>query len=455
MTESDTAAIITESFDLLELIRDEREDDPSLFEESPFAPGSNGSGPPAALEPEEAERGSFEDRFRSRQVDLFHVLEHGIPPIEYLPASEGMYVRGKRHSKSAPRKTGKSLGELVHVVDMILAGARVAILDRENGARESARRLGQIMASRGLNDEERATVRAGLTYYEFPKIRAYDQEELAAELAGVDLVIYDSQRRFLTDLGLAEDSSDDYATFAAATIDVLFERGIASVLLDNTGHQEKKRARGTSAKGDLPEVLMTLETIEPYSTSRVGKIRLHLEPGDSRFGDEGAWDMKIGAGVFGPWERVNVEDEAAARASNTRDEYTEWFIAYLRDHPEGAPKVETVKACKAAHEGASRDLLDSIWESLLSGSDPRASRGPGKAANSKSLYPASQASFPLPDTQTGSTGTSSLRHPDEESFRASHSLEGWEAGSTSEADPPEAGLERLRDRHLDIAEGIT
>ena len=79
-------------------------------------------------------------------------------------------------------------------------------------------------------------------------------------MEGADLVIFDSQRRFLTDLGLDEDSSDDYAKFAAATIDAfLFEVGIATLIEDNTGHVQKDRGRGSSAKADLNEVSFILD----------------------------------------------------------------------------------------------------------------------------------------------------------------------------------------------------
>src|SRR5262249_32286946 len=156
------------------------------------------------------------------------------------------------------------------------------------------RRLGQIIASRGYDDETRDRIHAGLAYYEFPKIRGYDRADLVAELATYDLVIFDSSRRFLTDLRLDEDKSDDYAAFMHATVDPLFKAGIATPILDNPGHKEVGRPRGSSAKEALNEITFKLETVEPYTTSRVGKIRLRLEPGRSRFGNEGTWEMTIG-----------------------------------------------------------------------------------------------------------------------------------------------------------------
>jgi hypothetical protein len=356
--------------------------------------------PTVTLEPEP---GSFDDRVRSRRVDLFARLESGPTPICYLPASEGMLVRGKRHHAPAPKKTGKSFGWLCHTVDMTLAGATVVILDRENGADEYARRLGHILQSRGLTDDQRAWVRTGLRYYEFPKIRDYDHADLAAEMAEVDLVIFDSQRRFLTDLGLKENESDDYTAFAAATIDVLFEHGIATLIQDNTGHLEKDRGRGSSAKADLNEVAFVLETVDAYSEGRVGKIRLKIEPGASRFGNEGTWEMVIGGGVFGSWQPVATEDLKAER----NDDALDWITTYVNEHP-GEAKTAVTKAFAEAHGGRGRNLAATVIDRDLAGSTPTISRGPGKSPSGVYLYPASQLNFPLPDTTTGNTGN----HPD-------------------------------------------
>ncbi len=386
----------------------------------------------------EAQRGSFDERFRSRRVDLFERLEQGIAPLDFLPASERMLVRGKRHLLPAPKKTGKSLGMLVHWVDMMLAGARVTILDRENGADLYAARLGTIADSRGLDETQRALVRSGLVYYEFPKIRDYDKADLAEELADADLVVFDSQRRFLSDLGLEENDSDDYAEFAAATIDVLFEAGIATMILDNTGHQENGRARGSSAKEDLNEICFTLEAVEPYSERRAGRIRLRLEPGRSRFGNEGTWDMVIGAGVFGGWDLVSLDDLEATEHQEERVDALTWILEHVAEHP-GTAKTELVKAFSEHHGKGGRTLADKVIAGALTGSTPTLAKGPGKAPNGIYLYPASQASLQLPESETGSTGSTAPGAPGEESFPASPGLGDREAGSTSEREPHDAG----------------
>ena len=83
----------------------------------------------------------LQDRLDDARIDLVAYSEGGLPEREWLPCSERMLARGGRHHVAAPLKSGKSLGMLAHSVDMAIAGARVAIVDRENGADEYARRL--------------------------------------------------------------------------------------------------------------------------------------------------------------------------------------------------------------------------------------------------------------------------------------------------------------------------
>jgi hypothetical protein len=246
----------------------------------------------------------FDDRVRSRRVDLVQRIRDGIPPIEYLPASEGMLVTGRRHHVAAPKKSGKSLGFVVHLVDMVIAGARVVVFDRENGANLCALRLDAILTARQLHDQA-DKVAAALAYYEFPRFNKDDEPDLVDLCTGADLIVFDSQRMYLSDLGLDENSSDDYTDFMAALIDPLFRAGIATLILDNSGHQEK-RGRGSSSKGDLNEILFTLETIEKFNLATVGRIRLDIT--DSRIGTTGRWEMEIGGGVFNSWRRLDHED---------------------------------------------------------------------------------------------------------------------------------------------------
>lgn len=251
--------------------------------------------------------GSFTDRVRSRQVDLLERIRDGIPPADYLPASDGMLRRGKRHQWVAPKKVGKSIGGETHSVDIVLAGGRVVIFDRENGSDLYASRLEEILAARQLTGEQQVAVATNLIYYEFPRFCDSDEDEITELCAGADLVVFDSQRMYLSDLGLEENSSDDYAAFMAALVDPLFRAGTATLILDNSGHSDPRRGRGASSKGDLNEILFALETVEHFDIETTGRLRLEVT--DSRFGNAGRWELDIGGGVFGSWRRVGHEQD--------------------------------------------------------------------------------------------------------------------------------------------------
>jgi hypothetical protein len=255
--------------------------------------------------------GTFEDRVTSRRVDLVRRIKDGIPPVDYLAGSSEILRRGKRHHAVAPKKVGKSLGALVLDVDMALAGEKVVIFDRENGANLY-----------------------GIAYYEFPRFREDDQDELAAICAGASLVVFDSQRMFLSDLGLEESSNDDYAAFMATLIDPLFRSGIASLILDNAGHEEPKLGRGASAKGDLNEILFAFVEAESFDFETTGRLRLEIM--DSRFGDSGTWNLILGGGLFEAWERVE-EDAKPAAWQPTR--YMEKVSRFIEENPGASKRI--------------------------------------------------------------------------------------------------------------------
>jgi hypothetical protein len=172
----------------------------------------------------------------------------------------------------------------------------VTILDRENGADEYGRRLKAILADRPPKTRE--AVRERLTYHAWPRLQLEDRDAIAAHLAGADLVVFDSTRTFLSSLGMSEDLSDDFARYASNLIDPLFAAGIATVQLDNTGHADSNRARGSASKGDLADVVYSLKAKPPFDVDRRGAVRLKREA--SRFGDVlPEFTLELGAGHFG------------------------------------------------------------------------------------------------------------------------------------------------------------
>jgi hypothetical protein len=261
---------------------------------------------------------------RSR-VDLLALLKDGMPERDFLPGSDRLFVRGKRHHISADAKTGKSLGiAVVAAVDIVIAGGTVIVLDLENGSEEYARRLGSVLNARDCSDELRELVRAGYRYHAWPALkREWGKDPAYPDaFAGTDLVIFDSCRKFLTSVGLDENSSDDYSKFTDALIDPLARAGIATAILDNAGHAEKSRSRGTSSKADLCDLMYSLKTSEKFSKGRQG--RLELESTHSRIGEiTGTWTLALGGGYYDSWTHQT--------AAGARQQFHDACVAVLRE----------------------------------------------------------------------------------------------------------------------------
>jgi hypothetical protein len=233
------------------------------------------------------------------RVDLVKLIHDGIPELEYVPGCHPWLLRGKRYLIPAPAGTGKSLLGEVIAVGVVEAGGTVAILDVENGAHEYARRLADVLEAR--DDQEGMLARAcseRLLYHAWPALQVtWRAEEWAAALGGVDLAVFDSSRLTLSAAGLAEDSNDDYATFVNALLIPLARAGVTTVVFDNTGHEERNRARGASTKGDLNEVVYVVEVGEEFDRERRGHLRLVRRR--TRFaGLPGELRVQLGGGIY-------------------------------------------------------------------------------------------------------------------------------------------------------------
>ena len=288
----------------------------------PFA-SENGAGPDSATLTGPAAA------LAASRVDLLKMIRDGIPPREFVAGSNGMLVKGKRHHIAAAKKVGKSLTiGVVAAVDWIIAGATVVILDRENGSDEYARRMDCVLKAQNANDELREQILARYRYHAWPQFRLEWGKDASypAAFAGVDVVIFDSSRKFLTSVNLKEDSSDDYSLFTDALIDPLMNAGITTIILDNTPH-DADRARGTSSKGDLCDLIYVLKAPKAFSRDRAGRVE--LEATHSRIGEvTGTWALELGAGSYGTWAHMTGAD--------TRKQFHEACVAALQaKRPQG------------------------------------------------------------------------------------------------------------------------
>ncbi|MEK6272455.1 MAG: AAA family ATPase [Actinomycetota bacterium] len=243
------------------------------------------------------------------RVDLVEVIRDGIPERQYVPGCEGWLIAGKRYLIPAPAGTGKSLLGLVAAVGVVEAGGTVSILDVENGADEYARRLEDVLKARDADGELARACSERLRYYAWPALRVtWSPEDWAAPFDGVDLAVFDSSRLVLSTAGLAEDSNDDYAMFVNALLVPLARAGSSTMTLDNTGHEERDRARGASAKADLNEVVYVVKRGEEFDRDQHGHLRLVRKR--TRFSELPA-ELKVplGGGVYGPPVVAEPDDD--------------------------------------------------------------------------------------------------------------------------------------------------
>jgi hypothetical protein len=130
-------------------------------------------------------------------------------------------------------------------------------------------------------------------------------------LAAMDGVIFDASRPWLSAWALKENESDDYAQFMAAMIDPLARAGPAVIVLDNTGHEEHGRARGSSSKLDLHDLTFNVRQTRPFDERRTGTLQ--VTPGVCRFSPGGPWRMDVGGGAFGEVRDVEPTPTIADR----------------------------------------------------------------------------------------------------------------------------------------------
>jgi hypothetical protein len=310
------------------------------------------------------------------RVDLFKRIKQGIPEPEFVPGCDGFVRKGKRHLVPASAGTGKSLAWLRIAVDSVQKGGTVVILDLENGGDEYAARLECILDACGeltADQEER------LRYYEWPRLSlTWKAEEWVAAVAGANMVIFDSSRLALSQVGLDENSANDYAEFIDAILLPLAKAGIATVLLDNTGHSES-RARGSKAKEDLNEVVFEMSARGTIDLDTTGTLTFKLTR--TRFaGLHRRLEMKVGGGVY---EMPQPVEDSFDDQGNWRPTVLMQRIAdYLKQHPgAGSRDVRENVQGKAAY------LLPALQQLVKEGYVESRHRGDGRLTEHHLIRP--------------------------------------------------------------------
>lgn len=290
------------------------------------------------------------------RVELVTRINDGLPEPEYVAGCAPWLRQGKRYLIPAPAGTGKSLGALVVGVDIVEAGGTVRIMDIENGDEEYAGRLALILECRDKDGSLAMACPERLHYHAWPAMSMqWDPDDWAEANADVDVVIFDSSRLILSAAGLAEDRSDDYATFVNALLIPLSRGGVTTIVLDNTGHEDKERSRGTKAKDDLNEVVYAMKEQIPFDVDTVGELRLKLKR--QRFGGlPKELRIPVGGGTYGPVEVAEDEERDHVEVSNLEKKKHSVMMAVQQDP--GINRTDLRKVVK----GDSNVVWDAVKE---------------------------------------------------------------------------------------------
>jgi hypothetical protein len=245
-----------------------------------------------------------------------------VPPREEVPGTAGLCHRGSAALFFSERGAGKSTVAVTIGVAAAVAGERVYYFDRENGAALTEQRVEGIIEA---NDWPDVLADGRFVGRHYPRLsRGWEPEAVGQVFAegGFTVVIYDSLREGISQLGGDPNSDADISRFVDIAVTPLVARRIAVPVLDNTGHENKHRPKGSGSKLDAIPVAYKVKAAEPFSVVQLGRIE--IECTRSRFGDFGRqWTMRVGHGVFNlPEPR---EESPAARADRERRERREEF----------------------------------------------------------------------------------------------------------------------------------
>ena len=197
------------------------------------------------------------------------------PAREEVPGSGGLYHRDHAAILFSERGAGKTTVALVAGLSVAAAGGTVYYFDRENGAALTKARVESILDSHEDWPDVLAAGRFVGRHY--PALgKGWEPEHYGEAIASreITLVIYDSLREAISQLGGDPNSDAEISRFIDLAVTPLVRRGISVVVLDNTGHEHTGRPKGSGSKLDaIPQERRGAEGTRSRSSPRRGSRR--------------------------------------------------------------------------------------------------------------------------------------------------------------------------------------
>jgi AAA domain-containing protein len=186
------------------------------------------------------------------------------------PYGSGLLYRGKRHAISGPPEAAKTLLALILGLEHTRVDeGPIALIDFEMGPNGSRLMLQDL----GATIDEIASV----LYFEPDRAPDLDAISLITD-AGVTLAIIDSASGAYDASGLDDMKRKDTETFYRAWTKQLWQRGIASVLIDHVTKNAETRGKfaiGSERKLGTVDVHLGLTVVKQLHRGSAGLIKIH------------------------------------------------------------------------------------------------------------------------------------------------------------------------------------
>ena len=121
--------------------------------------------------------------------------------------------------------------------------------------------------------------------------RDWDPAQYGKAFEDFDLVVYDSLREFIAQLGGNPNHDEAISAFVDLAVTPIRARGGTVLVCDNTGHEFTDRPKGSGAKLDAFPAAAKVTCLEEFSQTKRGKLELKVTR--SRHGDIGRlWSFR-------------------------------------------------------------------------------------------------------------------------------------------------------------------
>lgn len=268
----------------------------------------------------EADRAEAEEAARE---DPFEVADwDAIEEEERIPfgADGVLFESGCSWISGAPGAGKTTLGYWVLLM-RVRAGAVAVVLENEMGERQAKAKLMAL----GATESELA----GIHYVRTADgsvpdlVRLGPALERAVTGLGANVVLYDALASYLQASGLKENDAEVRRWYDAA-VRPHTAAGRAVLILDHVGYGDAGRARGSSDKPAAGDVILVLETTEPFKRGTDGLVRLKCSKDRTGQVHHSAIDIAVRSGADGsivlkPGEWADVEGDFQPQRVRVKD----------------------------------------------------------------------------------------------------------------------------------------